>query len=85
MGYNFNKKSRDNYFHPIEQNTSLLEENTASIAHSVEFEISYSTVNQYYKRTAKAPFNVWFSVSDIFKGTNIQRQTNYALWGMIFF
>ncbi|MNT20243.1 hypothetical protein D3C72_1555470 [compost metagenome] len=84
-GYEYSNKARDQYHGSGKGRYDLLSQNTASQAHRVKGEISYSSVNSYYDQKALIPLIVSFEVSDTIAGINVERQLNQELNLMMFF
>lgn len=84
-GYDYSTKDADRYTGERGTRYDLLATNSASTAHRVKAEITYSSVKSYFKKTAVIPLMVSFQVSDTFSGVNIERQTAQEMNLMLFF
>lgn len=84
-GYDYSTKEKDVYRGDRNTRYDLLALNSASTAHRVKAELTYSTVNSYFKKTALIPMMISYQISDVFAGVNIERQLAQEMNLMMFF
>lgn len=84
-GYDYSTKDKDVYRGDRNSRYDLLAVNSASTAHRVKAELTYSTVNSYFKKKAIIPMMISYQISDVFAGVNIERQLAQEMNLMMFF
>lgn len=84
-GYDYSMKDADTYSGSKNSRYDLLALNSQSDFHRAKAEVSYSTVNAYFKKTAMIPFIVSYQLSDTFLGLNVERQLTQEMNLMLFF
>jgi len=84
-GYEFSQKEKDFYHGSKESRYDLLSARTALNAQRAKAELTYSTIKGYFKKTALLPMMVALEISDVVKGTNVERQLVQELNLMLFF
>ncbi len=85
FGYEYINKRKDRHTNGPISDYSFLTEGTNRESSGVDMEISYSTVEAYFKKQALLPMTVWFSASNVITGINTAKNINYSLWLMMFF
>jgi hypothetical protein len=84
-GYDFSMKASDKYSGAKNSRYDLLATNTDSQAQRMKFEVTYSSVKSYFRKTALIPLMVSLEVSDVVAGMNIERQVVQEFNFMMFF
>lgn len=84
-GYDYSRKNTDTYHGERGGRYDLLAENSNTTAHRVKAELTYSSVNSYFKKAALIPMMISYQVSDTFAGLNIERQLTQEMSLIMFF
>lgn len=84
-GYDYSRKEGDSYSGDRGGRYDLLSVNSNATAHRVKAELTYSSVNSYFKKAALIPLMISYQVSDTFAGLNIERQLTQEMSLMMFF
>lgn len=79
------EKQQDRYSNSNVGNSAILEQNTRAEANIGKIELGYSTVDDYFAKKAAIPMDVYFEISTVMSGVNIENQTRHELWLMMYF
>lgn len=82
--YESSKKNSDQYSGREGTRYDLLGKNTHARAERAKFEITYSSVKSYFRKTALLPMMLSLEISDVIRGANVERQLVQD-WNLILF
>ncbi len=85
FGYEYIGRSQDSYSGERGSRYDLLAADTESSRHMMKFGISFNTIDYYLETKSLLPMFLELRVSDIFRGTNINRQLTQELILQIYF
>lgn len=84
IGLTYEEKAKDEYS-GASSSLYLLEKNTERKAYVAKFEVFYSSVKDYFNKTAKIPGDITYELSRVMAGENIENEIRHDFLFRIFF